>query len=225
MNRKLFRETVIKQCQFLIEDMYELRMVDNRNFWYEKKTDEKGYRIRFFLTEYGDTFHVIGPKAEKRFNIVEQYIQPVLNDVKLDTLYTIHKQPDFKYVSAELVHNETEGNNFMIKEEQELLLFLKFVQSFYFQTAVPFFDEYKSVNDINQKLSSLERDDITSLINNTGSGDVFYRELTIKFLSNSPDFEEYYNYILKEFEPLKGNVTFDKIIDNFKKLKKTLESG
>jgi len=225
MNRKLFRETVIKQCQFLIEDMYELRMVDDRNFWYEKKTDEKGYRIRFFLTEYGDTFHVIGPKAEKRFNVVEQYIQSVLNEVELDVLYTIHKQPDFKYIPIELAHDVTEGNNCMIKEEQELLSFLGFVKSFYYREAVPFFEEYKCIKDINQKLSSLERDNITTLINNTGSGDAFYRELIIKYLADSPDFENYYNYILQEFEPLKGNATFNKIIDNFKKLKKMLETG
>jgi hypothetical protein len=116
MNSQLFKEIVEKQCYFLTKDKFALRMVDSRNFWYEKSTDDVGYIISFFLTEYGDTFHVMGLMAEKRFNIVEQHIQSVLNDVKLDTLYTIHKSPDTKWIPPDLAYDY----NYILKEFEPL---------------------------------------------------------------------------------------------------------
>ena len=205
MNGNLFKKTVSKQCHFLIEDGFALRMVDNRNFWFEKCEQEIGCRISFFITEYGDTFHVMGLNVEKRFNRVEQHIQPVLNDVELNTLYTIYKRPDIKHIPVELKYDATESNiHFMIEEEQELLLFLEFVQSFYYHTVIPFFEEYNNIEVVNKQLQNLlEEKKIQSLLTDSGGNSAILRYYVIGLICKNQfviDFFEntYFPYISKE---------------------------
>jgi hypothetical protein len=212
-----------KGCQFLIDDRYIFNRVEE-NILYQKKMNNGGFSIDLRYFEWtNSSYRIDAFKISKRFNAIETEIQKVLGG-SLDD-YTIYTLPKLDKIPDDIEHAIYNNHiEFIVKDVDDITKVIFFLKTFYYETAIPFFEKYKTIYDVNQKLSSLDRNEVTSFITNDGNT-VFYRELTIKYLTNSPDFEEYYAYILKEFETVKGQETFDEIVQNLKKIKQNLVSN
>lgn len=223
MNRELYIQTIRKECAFLEDEGYTFKQID-MNIFYTKDTNDKGFRIAFSWLEYGDKFVTHGLTAEKRFNIVEQEIQKIL-DGDLNNYYTIYKNPavDVDYLPQDLEY-EMRGENFRFVSNtvKDIQLFSAFVKSFYKNDVVKFFNNYNEFIDVAKSYENLEREKISTLIINTGT-DIFYRELVIKNKSKAHDENDFVKMVISELEPMKSNSTFGKILENFKILYNNLQ--
>ena len=220
MNRKLYIETIRKECAFLEHEGYSFTQLEN-NIYYIKKTDSEGFRISFSWLEYGDKFDTQGVSARKRFNIVEQEIQKVIGG-GLENYYTIHKSPTVDKIPNEL-EIKMDGTNlrFVSNTVKDIELFSFFLKSFYRNDIITFFNDYKEFSDVAKSYEKLEREKISTLIINTGT-DIFYRELVIKNKSKANDEGDFAEMVFNELEPLKDKSTFSRILENFKILQSNL---
>lgn len=225
MELNSFIESVKASCVFLEQEGFALRESDpvlNRNFWYEKNTANEGFRITFGWTQYGDEFHVKGLNGLKRFNVVEKELNNLLGG-EITDYYTIHKNPSTNYIPSDLPFEATGDNiHFVLRNQNDIIRFTSFVKKFFSQECLPFFSQYEHLGDVYKVYIGLEREKISGLLLNSGN-DIFYRELVIKHIFDRDDAARYYKMVVDEFEPLKSNSTFKKILDNFKQLNANLK--
>jgi hypothetical protein len=223
MNRELYIQTIKKECTFLEQEGYILNQIEN-NIYYTKDSEQEGFRIRFCWLEYGDKFATHGLIAEKRFDIIEQEIQKILGG-ELVNYYTIYKSPLVDYIPKGLEFTKAEKNiRFVSNSVNDIKLFGEFLRNFYLQDVIKFYSNYKEFIDLVISYEKLERENISTLILNTGT-DIFYRELTIKNKSRANDENDFIKMVLAELEPMKENPTFGKILENFKLLQNNLHSN
>lgn len=202
------------------EEGYTFNQLDN-NIYYTKNEETEGFKISFSWLEYGDKFVTQGLSAEKRFNVIEQEIQKVLGG-EITHRYTIHKNPLINYIPNGLkFSNEEDKNRFVSNTVIDIELFGVFVKTFFTNTVLDFFNQYKTLDQVYQSYSKLERENISSFIINTGT-DIFYRELVIKNKSKASDENNFVQMVINELEPMKSNPTFGKILENFKILNSNL---
>ena len=224
MKLKEFIITVKQACRFIEQEGYTLREVNtslNRNFWYEKHERSQGYRITFNWTQYGDEFHVIGLHCLKRFNVVEQELQKILGGELID-YYTIHKSPLTDYIPVGLEFQVLRDNaHFVLREQNDILLFANFVKEFFFTETAEFFHLFEKLETVYKTYLSLGREKISTLISGIGNT-IFYRELVLKYIFNAEDKNTYYQMVVGELEQVKNNLTFGEILENLKQIKTNL---
>ena len=154
MNRELYIQTIKKECAFLEQEGYIFNQIEN-NIYYTKDSEAEGFRISFSWLEYGQKFDTYGLTAEKRFNIVEQEIQKIL-DGDLLNYYTIHKSPLVDYIPNCLKFSGTENKNrFVTNSINDIESFAEFIKEFYSKTAFDFFENYKNIKTVNSQLKEL----------------------------------------------------------------------
>lgn len=204
MELQEFVAAMKSNCSFFETESYSLRKVDlsvNRNFWYERHTETEGFRISFGWTQYGDEFHVKGLQAYKRFNIIEN----VFHEVKggfLQDYYTIHKSPSVEYVPENLSFTETENNiHFVIKNQNDVLLFTKFIKEFLINTVKLFFDSFTDLSSVSLWLNNNDIEyhkDLIVLWDNT----MMIRKLLIMRIANDAKYsmlyERYKNFLIQK---------------------------
>ena len=199
MAHQNFIDIIKNEFTFLENDGYQLR-IEDRNVWYEKNTKKEGFRIGFSWTEY-DCIWISGLTANKRFNIVEKLINPIIN-VDLINLYTIYISPNVDYIPESLNYTESNGKiNFEISTYEESLLFVDFMKSFYDKTAKRFYEEYKNLENVNVWLDKNDINNHVNLITSAGNT-MMLRKLILMKLNNDKKFEDlffrYKDFLIKK---------------------------
>lgn len=187
MELQEFLESMKSSCNFLETEGYSLRKVDtsiNRNFWYEKHTEIEGFRISFGWKQYGDEFHVKGLQVLKRFNEIENIFREVKGGV-LSDFYTIQKSPIIENIPSELNYTETENNiHFVIKNQNEIILFSNFVEKFFNTTVKSFFDFFNDLTSVNFWLNDNEVEQHKNLIVSWDNTMMIRKLLIMKIIKN-----------------------------------------
>lgn len=194
-----FIDIIKNEFTFLENDGYQLK-IEDRNVWYKKNTEKEGFSIGFSWTEY-DCIWISGLNANKRFNMVEKLINPIIN-VDLIDLYTIYISPNVEYIPESLTYTEFSGKiSFEISTYEESLLFVDFMKSFYDKTVKPFYEVYKSIENINVWLDKNNINNHVNLITSAGNT-MMLRKLIIMKLNNDKKFEDlffrYKDFLIKK---------------------------
>ncbi len=198
MDYKIFLDTIKNNCSFLLNDGYSMNIphkTKNRNIIFSKKSQIDGFCICFNWTQYGENFHISGLEAMKRYNEIEKKMQKV-NNGELDDFYTIHKSPIITQIPSELDYNKLlSNNNFILKNISELILFIKYVEKFYNQEAILFFNKFNDLEEVNLLLKDLlDSKKIQSLLVSDNNLTIV-RFYLIALYFNNLEILEYFNKI------------------------------
>lgn len=222
MREAEFLDEVSKEFSFLEMAGFRRRIVD-RNAWFEKQTATEGFRISFSFTEY-DKIHVSGLQAAKRFDDVARAVKSLGPGELLDD-YTISVGPAESAIPRGL-SVVSAGNNFHfeIGTASAMGLFARFVQAFYEQTALPFFDRYSSVAVVDAHLSTMA-DEAVSRFVNPGNNRTFCREYAIKRIAKNKAADTYYDRVMDELNSLRGDPLIDDLIQSLSETKQRLDGN
>ncbi len=199
------------------------RRVVERNAWFEKQTAAEGFRISFSFTEY-DQIHVAGLHAAKRFDEVERAVKS-LGPGELHDNYTVHTGPEESQIPRGLSVTRTENNfHFVIDDAAAMGRFAVFVQSFFKQTALGFFDRYPSVAAVDAHLSTLEDKAVADFVRQSDNR-TFCREYAIKRIAKNEAADTYYDRVMDELNTLRGDALIDDLIQSLQETKRRLDGN
>jgi hypothetical protein len=212
MNDEIFIELIKNNSIFLHLDNYKFVQIGDCIIEFQKELEDTGYMLTFQYHESADEkgyfYRINAVLAHKRFNEIENKIQNLFGG-EITNYYTIHIKPDFDMIPDDLEHDTFYQNiSYRIRDEKDILLFLEFMKSFYYQTAVPFFEKYKTIDDVNDQLQKiLENKVIQSLLTDSGGNSAILRYYTIGLICKNQfviDFFEniYFPYIFQQTDRL-----------------------
>ena len=181
---KLIKD-ICNECQFLIDDGYQYSIIEGI-ISYKKEIGEEGYELSLRYFEWTNSFYRIDAfVAKKRFNVIEQKIQNILKG-EFENYFTIYILPtlnDIPFVEHKIYDNHIE---FIVKNSNDIEKVIQFFKSFYYQTAVPFFEKYNNIEVVDRQLQNLmETKKIQSLLTDSGGNSAILRYYTIGLMCNN----------------------------------------
>ncbi len=208
MNKTIFLQIIIKKCAFLEKEGFSFSQVGN-NIFYTSISETEGFRIKWHYTEYGEKFHVYGPVAEKRFNVVEQEIQKVLGG-NLTDFYTIYKNHSMTDIPKDLLYNKYNDSFwFILETENETNIFCDFVTQFYFEIAINFYKDYVRLDYIDRQLKVLlDTKNMQSILSSLDNATII-RFYIIAIISENQSIKDFFE--LTYFPYLKKNLDKERI--------------
>ncbi len=214
IDSKIFSEKVQESFRWLTELGYNFRQIDT-NIYFEKVDQDEAYAIGFSWSEYNEIL-INGFTAYKSFNNVEHILQEVIGGTPEYTLKHHWEGPpqELKKVKDQ----KRFANAFYIASASEVEIFSKVVKCFFETDAKSFFNKYSKLDDVVLEMEKLPSDKKASMIVNT-SNSALIRIMSIKYLIEPKDCEEFYKETVKELTPLKSQRVFGDLLQKMNKLK------
>jgi hypothetical protein len=177
------------------------------------KTDFSGHNCKMEI-----------PRPCISFPEVETLIGNAMEQPTLD-FYTITRNVSHDVVSSGIDGLRLDNNMVEVNTDEETERYITLLSDVYKQYAMPFYDQFNSLQKIDDYLTSTSNDKDRKLISNSGGNSSMYRMFIIKYLCKNPDAEKYHSFIRKEFQEKMSNKTIASMYKVFCKIEEALGLG
>lgn len=209
MNINLFKNTVLGLKNSLTEYGFNLQILDNKVFAL-KKIEQGSLRFSFSFFDYGDHISIQSPVLEIRLDSIEQKMKTLV-DYPSDSFYTV-----FQHISKneDIYSIDLEDNIiYMIKDQATAERLLSFLGHQAISDHMEFLNNSGTPLQLYNQLKNLPISKFNTILTNQ-SNSLFYRALIILLEFNQIMGIEFYEHIISDLKPLKGNSTFDDLAMN-----------
>lgn len=219
MDRKIFVKYIDDHFKWLIDLGYLMNHIDT-SIYFEKESDSADQCISFSWAEYNDIkIHAIS--ARKRFNEVENLIKSKTG--KFD--YTIRLPLNRQILNDVGFSLESSTNDIYLSNEKQVREFSDLVRFFFDHQALPFFNQFKSLEVIGQWLDIHDIQKHSQLLS-VNNNSMMLRKLIILKKLNFNEFnslyERYKLFLIKKVE--EGEKVYQEMYKSFSQFSEFFES-